>query len=71
MPSADESILVIHFRDPHRFDFPDLMRRISGSFMSRPNTMVVPGGKLRLALEVICTPLIREMLQERRTKTGT
>jgi phosphoribulokinase len=68
VPSADESILVIHFRDPHRFDFPDLMRRISGSFMSRPNTMVVPGGKLRLALEVICAPLIEEMMAGRRVR---
>lgn len=68
VPSADESILVIHFRDPKRFDFPDLLRRIGGSFMSRPNTMVVPGGKLRLALDVICTPLIQELIEGRRAK---
>lgn len=68
VPSADESILVIHFRDPHRFDFPDLMQRISGSFMSRRNTMVVPGGKLRLALDVICTPLIRELIAKKQAR---
>lgn len=66
VPTADESILVIHFRDPHLFDFPDLLRRITGSFMSRPNTMVVPGGKLRLALEVICSPLIEELIAGRK-----
>jgi phosphoribulokinase len=65
IPSADESMLIVHFRDPHRFDFPDLLQRIKGSFMSRPNTMVVPGGKLRLALDVICTPLIQDLMENR------
>jgi phosphoribulokinase len=44
-----ESVLVIHFRDRRRHDFTDLMRRIPGSYMSRPTTMVVPGGELKLA----------------------
>jgi len=68
VPTPDESILVIHFRDPHRFDFPGLMRRITGSFMSRPNTMVMPGGKLGLALEIICTPLIQEMMEKKHAR---
>ena len=68
VPSADESMLVIHFRDPQRFNFPDLLQRISGSFMSRRNTMVVPGGKLRLALDVICTPLIQQMTEKKSTR---
>lgn len=68
IPTADESIAVIHFRDPHKFDFPDLLRRIDGSFMSRPNTLVAPGGKMRLALEVICTPLIQEMMHKKSAK---
>lgn len=67
IPTADESIVVVHFRDPHKFDFPDLLQRIDGAFMSRPNTMVVPGGKMRLALEVICTPLIQEMMHKKST----
>lgn len=62
IPSADESMVVIHFRDPHKFDFPMLMRRLDGSFMSRPNTMVVPGGKMEFAMEVVCGPRIREMM---------
>jgi phosphoribulokinase len=37
--------------------------------MSRPNTMVIPGGKMRMALEIVCTPLVHEML-EKRNKTG-
>lgn len=68
IPTADESIVVIHFRDPHKFDFPRLLQRISGAFMSRPNTMVVPGGKMRLALDVACTPLIEEMMEKKSKK---
>ena len=68
IPAADESIVVIHFRDPQRFNFPDIQQRIPGSFMSRPNTLVVPGGKLRMALSVICTPLIREMMEKKSTQ---
>ena len=65
IPTSDESMVIIHFRDPHKFNFPDLQLRIDGCFMSRPNTMVVPGGKMRLALQVICTPLIEEMLEKK------
>jgi phosphoribulokinase len=66
VPTPNESLLVIHFRDSRRHDFPDLMRRIPGSYMSRPSTMVVPGGELKLALEVICAPMLREMMDGRR-----
>ncbi len=66
VPSPDESLLVIHFRDRKRHDFPALMRRIPGARMTRPSTMVVPGGELRLALAVICGPLIEEMMEKQR-----
>ncbi len=62
IPTADESLVVIHFRDPKRHDFPMLMDEIPGSFMSRPNTLVAPGGAMVHALEVICTPIIRSLL---------
>ena len=62
IPTADESLVVIHFRDPKRHDFLNLMDEIPGSFMSRPNTMVVPGGAMVHALEVICTPIIRSLI---------
>lgn len=65
VPAPDESILVVHFRDPKRFDFPDMMKRIPGSFMSRPNTLVAPGGKLKLLLDVVCTPLIEALMEKR------
>lgn len=68
IPTADESIVVIHFRDPQKFNFPSLLQRLKGSFMSRPNTLVVPGGKMRLALDVTCTPLIEEMMEKKSKK---
>jgi phosphoribulokinase len=62
VPTQDESVVVIHFRDPHKFDFPFLMQKIDSAFMSRPNTMVVPGGKMQHAIEVVCTPTINELM---------
>jgi len=66
VPTLDESVVVIRFREPQKFDFPDLLRRIHDAYMSRPNTMVIPGGKMELALEVICTPLIHELVEKRK-----
>jgi phosphoribulokinase len=70
VPTADESVVVIRFRDSVRYDFPNLLKRIHDSYMSRPNTMVIPGGKMSLAMEIICTPLIHEMLEKRQKLTG-
>ena len=67
VPVPAESMLVIHFRDSRRYNFPDMLRRIPGSFMSRPSTLVVPGGELKLALEVICAPLLQDMMEKRAT----
>ena len=38
---------------------------ISGAFMSRRNTIVVPGGKMGMAMEIILTPIIKDLLQRR------
>lgn len=69
VPTADESALVIRLREPRRFDFPNLRKRLDGSFMSRANTLVLPNGSIRHALEVICAPLVHELV-ERRRKAG-
>jgi phosphoribulokinase len=66
VPAPDESALVIHFRDRKRYNFPDLLARLPGSRMTRHSTMVVPGGELRLALSVICGPILEEMMEKRR-----
>ena len=65
VPNADESILVIRFREPKRYDFPYLLRNIDNSYMSRPNTMVVPSGEMRNAMDVICTPLVQRIMEKK------
>lgn len=68
IPTLDESFVVIRFRDPKkgRVDFPYLLSMLHGSFMSRRNTLVVPGGKMGLALEIILQPLVEDMVQQSR-----
>ncbi len=58
IPTADESMVVIRFRNPRGIDFPYLISMIHGSFMSRANSIVIPGGKLDIAMQLILTPLI-------------
>jgi phosphoribulokinase len=58
VPTADESMVIIRFADPHGIDFPYLLSMLSGSWMSRPNNILVPGGKMGLALQLILTPMI-------------
>ena len=68
IPTPDESFVVIHFSDPvkDKVDFPYLLNMIHNSFMSRPNTIVVPGGKMGFAMEVIITPLMHEMVAKKK-----
>lgn len=61
IPTLDESLVVIRFRDYKMVDFPFLLNMIHDSFMSRPNTIVVPGGKMGMAIELILTPLILDL----------
>jgi phosphoribulokinase len=65
IPSQDESFVVIRFADPRGVDFPYLLTMIDQSFMSRPNTIVVPGGKMPLAMQLILTPMIWKMMERR------
>ncbi len=62
IPTPDESFVVIRFRDPKSMDFPYLLAMIHDSFMSRPNTIVVPGGRMGLAIELVLTPLILDLV---------
>lgn len=65
IPTADESMLIIRFRDPHGIDFPYLLSMLHDSFMSRPNTIVCPGGKMDLAMQLIFTPMILRLIERR------
>jgi phosphoribulokinase len=66
IPTADESMVIIRFADPHGIDFPYLLEMLSGSWMSRPNNILVPGGKMGLALQLILTPMILRLKDLRR-----
>ena len=70
IPSADESICVIRFARPKGIDFPYLLSMIHDSWMSRANTIVVPGGKMELAMQLIFTPFIWRMMERRQRATG-
>jgi len=65
IPTLDESMLVIRFRNPRGIDFPYLLSMIHNSFMSRANSIVVPGNKLDLAMQLILTPLILQLIERK------
>lgn len=62
IPSADESMVVIRFANPKGIDFPYLLSMLHDSWMSRPNNIVVPGGKMGLAMQLIFTPMILRLM---------
>lgn len=68
IPTPDESFVVIRFRDPKTADFPYLLRMLHDSFMSRPNTIVAPAGKMGFAMEIILTPIIERLMESRRKR---
>jgi len=69
IPLLDESFVVIRFRNPIGVDFPYLLTMIHDSFMSRPNNIVVPGGKMGLAMQLIVTPMIWRLMEDRKRLT--
>jgi phosphoribulokinase len=66
IPRPDESFVVIRFANPRGIDFPYLLGMLHDSFMSRANTVVVPGGKMELAMQLIFTPFIARMVERRK-----
>jgi phosphoribulokinase len=66
IPTADESMLVIRFASPRGIDFPYLLSMLHDSFMSRPNTIVCPGGKMDLAMQLIFTPMLWRLMERRK-----
>ncbi|GAB3353912.1 MULTISPECIES: phosphoribulokinase [Chromohalobacter] len=66
IPTDAESMVVIRFRDPHSVDFPYLLTMIRDSFMTRPHTLVVPGARMSLAMDLILAPLVTQLLDQRR-----
>lgn len=68
IPTPDESLVVIRFKDPTMADFPYYQSMLKDSFMSRPNNLVVPAVKMGLAMEIILTPFIDEMMLKKRQR---
>ncbi|MFV0303457.1 MAG: phosphoribulokinase [Paracoccus sp. (in: a-proteobacteria)] len=66
IPTSDESLVVIRFRSPRGIDFPYLVSMIRGSWMSRANSIVIPGNKQDLAMQLILTPLIERLVSTAR-----
>ncbi len=66
IPTAGESMVVIRFRNPSGIDFPYLVSMLNNSSMSRANSIVVPGDKLDLAMQLILTPMIHRLVERGR-----
>ncbi len=66
IPTLDESMVVIRFAKPQGIDFLYLLSMLHDSYMSRPNIIVVPGGKMSLAMQLILTPMILQLVERRR-----
>jgi phosphoribulokinase len=67
VPTESECAFVVHFRDRERHDFVDLLHRIPGAKMTRASTMLIPGGVLCHALEDICAPILKNLIQKQHT----
>lgn len=70
IPKPDESLLVIRFRNASGVDFPYLLSMIHDSFMSRANTIVVPGEKMELAMQLIFTPMVNQIMAKKKMIHG-
>ena len=68
IPTNDQSFSVIHIRNPGKIkaDFRYLLEMLSGSFMSAPGTIVVPAGEKIFAMQLIITPVIHQMMANRK-----
>ncbi len=66
IPTADESMVVIRFANPKGIDFQYLLSILHGSMLTRPNTLVVPGGKMGLAMQMIFTPMVLRLMDQKR-----
>jgi phosphoribulokinase len=71
IPAPDESFVVIRFAQPKGIDFQYLLGMVHDSFMSRANTIVVPGGKMELAMQLIFKPFIWRMMERQKRALGT
>ena len=67
IPTNDESMVVIQIANRQKLkpDFRALLEMLQGSFMSRPDTLVVPAGKNVFAMELLLAPAIGRLIEQR------
>jgi len=66
LPTLNESMIIIRFANPKGIDFPYLLSMLHDSAMTRPNTIICPGGKMGLAMQLIFTPMILRLMDVKR-----
>lgn len=68
VPDHEECMVVIRFKNPKALgvDFKRLQALLKNSFMSRYNTIVVPGGKMVFAMELVMQPILERMIRQSR-----
>jgi len=71
VPLPEESFVVIRLSDTQHLNVPYLLAMIEDSFLSRPDTIVVPGTKMEYAMQLILTPMIRDLVNESRKARET
>lgn len=67
IPTLDESFVVVRFKHHNLCDFAYMQDMIKNSFMSRPNTIVIPGGKMSFAMELILRHQLTKILKNKTT----
>lgn len=65
VPTEDESMLVIRFRDASEVDFSYLLQAIQNSTLSRHDTLVIPGTKMALAMDLIVRPMVQRLIAQK------
>ena len=67
IPTSDQSMVVIHVANHDKInpDYRYLVHALDGSFMSQPDTLVVPAGRMVDAMELLLTPVIERMIERR------
>lgn len=62
VPTEKESIIVVSFKHPEKYDLPEFVKRIEGASITRRSSLLIPGGQMQHALDVICAPLIEKLI---------
>ena len=68
VPSGDESMVVVHIRNSRKIkaDFHFLLEMLGHSFMSAPDTIVIPGGKIEFCIKLLLAPAIQKLVSKKR-----